>query len=126
MGHTLVMGRKTFESIGRPLPGRDTVIMSRRKDYRRDGCSVAANLEDALVLAGKLPGDCFIAGGGEIYRQAVSLADGIHLTTIHTEVDGDVQFPDFSDQEFEVKKETLYHSDSDYTYRYLERIPQAS
>lgn len=122
MGHTLVMGRKTFESIGRALPGRDTVIMTRRSNYYRHGCNVAANLEDALALARKLSGDCFIAGGGEVYQQAIDLADGIHLTTIHTEVEGDIHFPDFSEEVFEVKRTTLYHSNSDYTYRYFERV----
>jgi len=122
MGHTLVMGRKTFESIGRPLPGRDTVIMSRRNNYRQDGCSVAATLEDALAIARSLRGDCFVAGGGEIYLQAIPLADGIHLTTIHTEVEGDVWFPDFSEQAFELKREVRYRSNKDYTYRYFERV----
>ncbi len=122
LGHTLVMGRKTFETIGRPLPGRDTVIMTRRCNYRQDGCSVAASLEDALALAGKFPGNCFIAGGGEIYRQAISRADGLHLTTIHTEVEGDILFPDFCGQGYALQREILYHSNIDYTYRYFERI----
>ncbi len=121
MGHTLVMGRKTFASIGRALPGRDTVVMTRHSNYHPDGCSVAASLEDALALAGKLSGDCFIAGGGQIYQQAISVADGIHLTTIHTEVQGDVHFPDFSGEGFVVIEETLYHANIDYTYRYFER-----
>jgi dihydrofolate reductase len=121
MGHTLIMGRKTFESIGRPLPGRDTVIMTRRSNYHRDGCSIAASLSDALGLGGSLRGSCFIAGGGEIYRQAISRADGIHLTTIHTEVEGDILFPDFSRDVFKMKTETLFQSNIDYTYRYFER-----
>jgi len=121
LGHTLVMGRKTFESIGFPLPGHDTVIMTRCSNYNRDGCSVAANLDDAIDIARNLSGDCFIAGGGEVYRQAISRADGIHLTTIHKEVEGDVLFPDFSEEEFKLQTETCYHSNIDYTYRYFER-----
>ena len=123
-GHTLIMGRKTFESIGRPLPGRDTVIMTRRSNYQKDGCGIAASLPDALALAGRLRGNCFVAGGGEIYRQAISLADGIHLTTIHTEVEGDVLFPDFSGEVFKMKTETLFQSNIDYTYRYFERCTE--
>ena len=89
MGHTLVMGRLTYESIGRPLPGRKTVIITRQPDYQQPGCTVAHSLAQALAAC-KGEEKVFIAGGGEIFRQAMELADAIILTTLHREVAGDI------------------------------------
>lgn len=122
-GHTLIMGRKTFESIGRPLPGRETVIISRNRTYRHRGCLTANNLSKAIELADSCPGDNFVAGGGEIYALAINLADGVHLTTIHKEVEGDVYFPDLPD-DFVMLREEFFESNINYTYRYYERRPE--
>lgn len=119
-GHTLIMGRKTFESIGRPLPGRETVIISRNKTYRHQGCLIANSLSKAIELADSCPGDNFVAGGGEIYALAIDLADGVHLTTIHKEVEGDVYFPELPD-DFVMRREEFCESNINYTYRYYER-----
>jgi dihydrofolate reductase (trimethoprim resistance protein) len=120
MGGTLIMGRKTFESIGRPLPGRTTIIVTRNPDYTADDCLVTRSLDEALAEAGKLERPVYIAGGGEIYRQAIQRADALHLTTIHTEVEGDVLFPDLP-ADFKLVSEELHASNIDYTYRYYER-----
>lgn len=99
MGGTLVMGRKTYESIGRPLPGRRTVVVTRQPDWSAEGVETASSLEDALARAGD--GDVFVVGGGEIYRQALERADVLEITEVHTEPDGDVFFPEIP-AEFEL------------------------
>ncbi|PKN16417.1 MAG: dihydrofolate reductase [Deltaproteobacteria bacterium HGW-Deltaproteobacteria-23] len=92
LGHTLIMGRKTFESIGRPLPGRRSIVVSRQADYSAAGVLVAASLREALLLAGDRD-EVFICGGGEIYQQALPFAARIYLTLIDCEIDGDTGFP---------------------------------
>jgi len=92
MGHPLIMGRKTFESIGRPLPGRQTIILTRERDYRVAGCKVAHDLPAALAACGDAL-EAFVCGGEEVYRQALAVADRIYLTVIQGEVAGDAYFP---------------------------------
>lgn len=92
MGHTLVMGRRTYDSIGRPLPGRTTVVVTRQRDWHVDGVVTAGSLEEALRLAG--PGEVFVVGGGEIYRLAMPLADRLLLTEVDQSPDGDTFFPE--------------------------------
>jgi dihydrofolate reductase len=123
LGHTLVMGRKTFESIGRALPGRDTVVITTQPDLNFPGIHVAHSLKEGLKTASELRGDIFIAGGGDIYRQTIDLAEGIHLTTIHCLADGDVYFPDFDKTQFEIMVSRHYESNVNYTYEFLLRKP---
>lgn len=93
LGHTLVMGRKTYDSIGRPLPGRRTVVVTRQPDWSAAGVEAANDLETALKLAdGK---DVYVAGGGEIYRAALPYADRLELTEVDQSPAGDVTFPVF-------------------------------
>ena len=99
MGHTLIMGRKTFESIGRALPGRKTLIISRNPEYQAKGCLVAQSLTAALALCPETE-TIFIAGGGEIYREGLNLAEAIYLTVLDREVDGEVLFPEFDPEQF--------------------------
>ena len=89
LGHTLVMGRKTYDSIGRPLPGRRTVVVTRQPDWSADGVDIVHSLEEALEYDGHL----YIAGGGEIYHQALPYADHLELTEVDRSPDGDVTFP---------------------------------
>jgi dihydrofolate reductase len=94
MGHHIVMGRKTYESIGRPLPGRVTVIVTRNPDYRADGCVTADSL-DAAIEFGRAAGDpeIFFVGGAELYGQVLTRADRLYLTEIQAEFAGDAHFP---------------------------------
>jgi len=94
MGHHVIMGRKTWESIGRVLPGRTMVVVSRDPDYGVADCQIAHSLEEALGLCGDDP-EVFIIGGAEIYRQALPMADRLYLTHIEQEVEGDTYFPPF-------------------------------
>lgn len=94
MGHHLVMGRKTYETIGKPLPGRVMIVVTHQKDYFLEGCMVARSLRDAIKLAkDDHESEVFIIGGGEIFQQAIDLADKLYLTTVHVNVDADVSFP---------------------------------
>lgn len=94
LGHVLVMGRRTFESIGRPLPGRRTIVLTRDPNWSHAGCDRAGSLEHAIALAGHAP-EVFVAGGGEVYREALSagLADRAIVTEIELEPEGDAFFP---------------------------------
>ena len=95
LGHTLVMGRATYDSIGRPLPGRTTIVLTRSPTWTADGVLVAASLDEALALAEPLEGDVMIAGGSHVYAAALPLADEQVLTEVHRAPDGDTFYPDF-------------------------------
>jgi dihydrofolate reductase len=90
MGHTLVMGRKTWDSIGRALPGRRTIVITRQRDWSAEGADVASSVADALGLA---RGEVFVVGGGEIYDQTLALADALELTEVAAAPEGDTFFP---------------------------------
>jgi dihydrofolate reductase len=94
MGHHMIMGRKTFDSIGKPLPGRTTVVVTRNNDLSIAGCVIAHSLNEAIAACG---GDeeIFIVGGAELYRQAFSLVDTLYITEIQQDVEGDAHFPAF-------------------------------
>lgn len=94
MGGTLVMGRKTYESIGRPLPGRTTVVVTRQPDWSVEGVVVARSVKEALEAAGD--GEVFVVGGAEIYRQTMEVADALEITEVDAEPEGDTHFPEIS------------------------------
>ena len=94
MGAPVIMGRKTHDSIGRPLPGRRNIVVTRQADARWDGCEVARSLDDAIALAADAP-EVFVIGGGELYRLALSRADRLYLTLIDADYEGDAFFPEF-------------------------------
>lgn len=95
MGHTLVMGRTTYESIGRPLPGRTTIVLTRDRGWSTEGVLVAHSLDDALLQATRLPGHVVVAGGASVYAAALPLATEQVLSEIPLEPEGDVHYPDF-------------------------------
>ncbi len=106
LGHHILMGRKTFDSIGKPLPQRTTVVITRDPNLRLEGCLIANSLEAAIAAcAGET--EIFIVGGAEIYAQALSYADTLYLTEIQQDVVGDAHFPAFKRSEWqEVSRET--------------------
>jgi dihydrofolate reductase len=103
LGHTLLMGRTTWDSIGRPLPGRTTVVLTRSPgwDPGFDGVHVAHSLPDALALAATLPGDTVVAGGTQVYEAALPVATHQVLTEVHRSPAGDATYPDFSRDEWQ-------------------------
>jgi dihydrofolate reductase len=100
MGHHMIMGRKTFDSIGKPLPGRTTVVVTRDKNLKIDGCVIAHSLQDAIKACA---GDdqIFIVGGADIYAQSLPLADTLYITEIQQDVAGDAFFPAFDKSEWQ-------------------------
>jgi dihydrofolate reductase len=104
LGHTLLMGRATYDSIGRPLPGRTTIVLTRDPAWHADGVLVAHDLSSALALAEDLPGDVYVAGGSHVYAAAMPLADEQVLTEVHLEPDGDTVYPDFDRTEWVEKR----------------------
>lgn len=95
LGHTLVMGRATYDSIGRPLPGRTTVVLTRDPDWHAEGVLVAHDLDGALALAEDLPGDVMVVGGAQVYAAALPIADEQVLSEVHLSPEGDVLYPEF-------------------------------
>ncbi|HEY3325564.1 MAG TPA: dihydrofolate reductase [Novimethylophilus sp.] len=95
MGHPIVMGRKTYESLGRLLPGRTTVIVSRNRDYAVPGALVVESLQQALETC-RNEQEIFIVGGAELYKEAMPMADRLYLTEIDAEFEGDAYFPEFA------------------------------
>jgi dihydrofolate reductase len=112
LGHTLVMGRATYESIGRPLPGRTTIVLSRDPTWSADGVLVATSFDDALALATGLPGDVYVAGGAAIYALALPFADEQILTEVRLTPEGDTFYPPFDRDEW-VEAERASHEGFD-------------
>jgi len=94
LGHPVIMGRRTWESLGRALPGRENIVVTRRRGYEAPGAAVASSLDAALALCAGEP-IAFVIGGGELYAAALPLAAGLVLTEIHKDFEGDARFPDF-------------------------------
>ena len=105
-GKIIIMGRKTFESVGHPLPKRLNLVITRQKNYQAEGSKVFSSLEEAIEFAktqvDQYDPEIFIIGGGEIYKQSISLVDRIYLTRIHKSIDGDAFYPDVLDSEFDL------------------------
>ncbi len=100
MGQVLIMGRRTYASIGEALPGRRTIVISRNPAFTEDNCEVAASLKEALALADGAA-EVFVCGGEEVYRHAMPLVDRIYLTQLADDFSGDTVFPDFPCDEFD-------------------------
>ena len=115
-GHTVLMGRNTFESIGKPLPNRRNVILSRDHNLKIEGCLVYSNLKEVLELFGN---DLFIIGGEEIYRQTIGYADYIDLTFIHKEYEGDAYFPEIPSHFSEIKSKRQNLECEDFKYSFI-------
>ncbi len=117
LGHHLLMGRKTFEAIGLVLPGRTTIVITHRPDYHPEGVQVAHSLEDALGLV-EDDSELFIAGGAEIYRQLLPLADRLYLTYVHEDFEGDTRFPAFDESAWKITSREDLEPDQHNAYPY--------
>ncbi len=96
MGHHMIMGRKTFDSIGKPLPGRVSVIVTRNRDLKIEGCIMAHSLDEAIAVC-KDDNEIFIVGGAELYALALPMVNKLYITEIQQEFDGDTYFPEFDE-----------------------------
>ena len=110
MGHAIVMGRKTFDSIGRLLPGRKTVIITRNPDFKFEGAVVVHSIDEALNACCDQE-TAFLTGGAEIYRLAMPLVDEIYLTRVHTEIEGDTFLPEIDWDQFELIDTEAFQAD---------------
>lgn len=104
LGRHLLLGRKTFEAIGRPLPGRTTLLLTRAADFVPAGVTRVSTVEEALAVAAAAGAELVIGGGGQVYRLALPYVQRIHLTRIHAVIDGDTHFPDLDSQWREVER----------------------
>jgi dihydrofolate reductase len=126
MGHHVIAGRKTYESIGKPLAGRQMIVITRDSGFKSEGCLVAHSVNDAIELAqSRGESEAFVIGGAEIYAQALDNADRIYLTQIHGEVDADTFFPELETDAW-IERETASQPADEknqyaFTFRLLER-----
>ena len=130
MGGTLILGRKTWESIGRPLPGRRMVVVTRQPVYAPEGVTVARSIEEALERAregkGEGEGNVWIAGGAEIYRQALDRCERLYLTRIEAEFPGDAFFPEIDEAVWrKVEEERRAAGSFGYRFETWERVPSS-
>ena len=117
-GNPIVMGRKTFESIGKPLPNRRNIIITRNNDYIVEGCEIVSSLEEALLLTNN---NCFIIGGGEIYKQALDITDKIYLTLVHKDFEGDTIFPELGKEWAKISRKDFEADDkNEHKYSFIE------
>lgn len=116
LGKTVLMGRKTWESLGKPLEGRRNWVLSRDPAFRPEGAEVFASLEQALAAHGD--GELVVIGGAELYRQALPLARTIHLTRVHARVDGDTVFPAWTPAAFRQTSAEHHPADERHAHAY--------
>jgi len=113
MGHHIIVGRKTFESIGRPLPGRQTIIVTRNPDFTAEGCLVVHSLDEAINLAkSRGESEAFICGGARIYAEAITRAQRFYLTIVHAQVESDTLFPEWDEGAW-TRKQSSHHEADD-------------
>lgn len=115
MGHAVIMGRRSFEDIGKALPGRTNIVLSSKGDYSHAGCLNARSLSEAIQLAGDQ--DIFISGGAQVYREGFALADKLYITEIDAEIEGDTFFPEFDYSLYTREVEAEF--DGPLPYRYV-------
>ena len=119
MGHHLIMGRKTYESIGSPLPGRTMIIVTHNPNYQPDGCLVARSLETAIEFARMgLEDEVFIIGGADLFEQAIEISDRIYLTQVHATLPADVYFPEYSVDDWNELETIHYPADDNNRYSF--------
>jgi dihydrofolate reductase len=118
LGHVLVMGRATYDSIGRALPGRTTIVLTRDRGWQAPGVLVAPNLDAALELAEGLPGEVYVVGGASVYAAALDRADAQVLTEVHLRPDGDTHYPEF-DRSAWVERRREPHPDAEVPHEFV-------
>lgn len=125
-GMTVIMGRKSLDSLGKPLQGRTNIVVTRNKDWQHEGVQVAHSVEEAIALAKKTGAkEIFILGGAQIFKESMPLADRIYLTRIHHQFNGDAYFPEIQDGKWVMVKKRFCPADEknkyDHTFQVWER-----
>ena len=117
MSKPLLMGRRTWESIGRPLPGRRMIVLSRDPDYQALGGAVARSLDEAVELAGSVP-EIMVIGGASLYTRTLPRAERLYLTRVDVDVPGDAWFPDWNERDWRLVWEEAHPADADHAWPY--------
>jgi len=118
LGHPVIMGRRTWDSLGKPLPGRENIVISRKPGFEAPGASVAASVEGAIALCAGEP-VAFVIGGAEIYAAALPAADGLVLTEIEDDYEGDTRFPDWDRKAWRVSQKETHTSAKGVRFSYV-------
>ncbi len=125
MGKPIVMGRKTWDSIGRPLPGRQNIVITRQGDFAAEGCDVVGSVDEALSAAGDAA-EVMIIGGSQVYALFLPRADRLYLTRVHARIDGDAFFPAISETEWRLVSEEHHAADERnehaFSFQCLDRV----
>lgn len=128
MGKPIVMGRNTHESIGRPLPGRQNIVVTNQPGYQAEGCDVVHSIDEALDLC-RQQEEVMIMGGASLYQQVLPMADKLYLTRVHVTLNGDTWFPDWSAEDWELISREDHQADDkneyDYTFMQYQRRPRS-
>lgn len=120
-GHPIIMGRKTFQSIGRALPNRTNIIVTRNDSFEAENCIVAHSIEDGLEEARKIePTEIFVIGGGEIYTQALPIVNTLYLTLVDSDIDGDIFFPEYPEFTKETFREVRIDEKTGLSYAWVD------
>jgi len=126
-GSPIIMGRKTFESIGKPLPNRTNIIITRNKDLKIENCEIVSSLEKAIELI-KEEDEVFIIGGSEIYKEAINKANKLYITLIDLEIEGDTYFPEYKNLKLKTIDNEIYFKNkiNKYTVEFIEYLVEKS
>lgn len=117
-GHPIIMGRKTFESIGRPLPNRTNIVITRNSDWNFEGVLVVNSLQEAIEKAKEIDENIFIIGGGNIYEQALDISDALEVTEVHHPFEGDTKFPEINSKTWTETAREKFSKDEKHLYEY--------
>ncbi len=119
MGNVIIMGRRTYEEIGKPLPGRYTIVVSTTKSFEYDNCTTVVSLKEAIELAREKFGntkDIYVSGGARLYTEALEIVQKMYISEIDIEIKGDTYFPEFDESKFEKSIDTYVYGEIPYTY----------
>jgi dihydrofolate reductase len=121
----VIMGRKTYESLGKPLVGRTNIIITRQQNWQPEGVFVVHDIKEAMAQAAKTDAkEAFIIGGGEIYRQTLPMTQRVYLTRVHTTLDGDAFFPEINKADWELLSQLDFSADEKHAYAYSFQVWQ--
>ena len=121
LGKPIVMGRKTFESIGRALPGRQNIVLTRQSEFAADECDVVSSIDAAIAASGDA-GEIVVIGGSEIYKLFLPLAERIYMTRVHIDVDGEVRFPELDDELWQESERENHDADDLNEYEFTTSV----
>jgi len=119
----VIMGRKTFESLGKPLTGRTNIVITRKAEWNKEGTIVVTSLDEAIRRAAVTDAkEAFVIGGGEIYKEAMPFADRVYLTRVHTTVEGDTSFPVLAEKDWKLFSSMDFEADAKHAYAYTFQV----